>query len=160
MKDYERSLKELMAREGMRKCVQKVVADGAAEVVKSFKKPDVVTLKTGRLGLPQEVVCRILEFLCDEFEPNGYRLLTFVLEDLHSIALSCPDFLAALPYCYRRLAAKIVNPFTGFNKRNWDVYIADPTSFKVAELKEVLRDLYLKVTGSKAGKRLFSVRKK
>ena len=123
----------------------------AREMVEGFKAPDLVMMKTGKLGLPQEIVYRVLELICDEYEPNGIRMMTIVVEELHQIAMACPDFLAALPHCYKYLASK-VEPIPGEDNRDWEEFIADPNQFKVPELKEAVRDLGLKVTGTKAGR--------
>ena len=122
----------------------------AREAVEAFKAPDLVMMKTGRLGLPQEIVYRVLELICDEYEPTGIRMMTIVVEELHQIAMACPDFLAALPHCYKYLASK-VEPIPGQENRDWDEFIADPNQFKVPELTEAVRDLGLKVTGTKDG---------
>jgi hypothetical protein len=114
-------------------------------------------LKTGRLGLPQEIVCRILELICDEYEPEGIKIMVIILDELHNIVLSCPDFLAALPHCYKYLAAKL-DPLPGSDKRDWDEIVANPNLFKAFEIKEALRDAELLNSGSKAG--VFLIRQK
>ncbi len=157
-KEKEEHQEELKLRKYQRDLDRQADALQARLIIESFKAPELIMKSTGKLGLPQEIVRHILDLICDEFGANEFRLLTFVLDDLHNIALSCPDFLAALTHCYQRLAVKI-GRLPSSDKRDWDEYIANPTSLKSYNLKEALKDLKLKVTGTKAGEFILKTRR-
>jgi hypothetical protein len=107
--------------------------------------------KRTRLGLPQEIVQIILEFICNEFEPNGLYILPIVTAELVQIALCCRDFNAALPHCYKHLATKFRLTSSLPESIDWDEFIRNPSKFKVTELKEALMKLTKPTDGLKRG---------
>ena len=75
-----------------------------------------------------------------------------VASELVNIALSCRDFLAALPYCYKYLARDPKLQISLPGNRDWDALIRDPTPFVVSELLQILQQLKLPTKGDKNGK--------
>lgn len=75
-------------------------------------------LNTIKLCLPLEILCRVMELICDGYERDGIRMATIIVEDLLNVALSCPQFLASLPHAYRYLAKKMISPRQG--TLDWD----------------------------------------
>jgi hypothetical protein len=142
--------------------VQKRLRQLTKQRIDSFQKPRPIlsldTARRGKLGLPQEIIQRILEFICDEYEPTGIRLLPIVIEDLHNIALSSLDFCMAVRYSYHYLASK-VRPLPGSDKRDWDEYIKDPMALKISDIKDALTDLkvYLPAGFNKPGTYLLPI---
>ena len=107
--------------------------------------------KTGKLGLPREVACRIMENLCDEYEPEGIRVFPVVASELVNVALSCPDFLVVLPHCYDYLASKMNLRKLLPDGHDWNRLISEPAAFSVEELKATLRVLEKSADGYKGG---------
>ena len=108
--------------------------------IKEYKEPPPLRLEKtlGRLKLPQEILCKIMECLCDE--SRRYKLLLLLLEELHTIALSCPDFLATIPHCYKYLESKL-SPVPGSDKYDWQEFIVQIREKKLPQLKEALKVL-------------------
>ena len=108
--------------------------------------------ETGRLGLPLEILCRIMEFRCDEFEPKGIRAFPFVAKKLVTAALSCSDLLSTLPHCYNYLASMIGPKLPELPAEyDWTALIRYPASLKVHELNSALISLDLSIEGNKGG---------
>ena len=107
--------------------------------------------QTGMLGLPREIIRRIMEYICDDHEPEGVHVLPLVATELVNIALSCPDFLAALPHSYNYLASNLSGVQSLPAEHDWNQLIRDPVSFKVSELKVALQALNLPANGLKCG---------
>ena len=97
--------------------------------------------KKFQLGLPLEILHLIVEFLSDSYEPKGIRMATIVVQDLLNAALSCPDFLAALPYGYSHLAGKVKPCLQLSPSYDWDAMIRDPHSHSYDELYHALLSL-------------------
>ncbi len=117
-------------------------------------KPKKPMKRSKTLGLPQEIICKILEHLCDEFEPNGIRIFPVIATELVQIALSCRDFNAALPHCYKYFASRFITtpPPVLPQTHDWQELIANPTKLKMPELKTVLMCLDEPTSGLKRGK--------
>ena len=145
--------KEMQRRKDQRDLDRIARAKEATEIVKKFKPPNLLIMRTGSLKLPHEIICRIFEMVCDEFDPDAFRLLRFVLEDLHNIALSCPDFLAALPHSYKYLAnlASKRSPLPGVGRFDWDALISDSSKIKTEEMREACRFIGQLVSGNRDG---------
>ncbi len=97
-----------------------------------------------KLGFPLEILFRITEFVADSYERDGIRILQVVLADLLNAALSCPDFLAALPHAHRYLNSKIRMQWPTDLTHDWDELIRTPDAFNVAELQGALQSLNIK----------------
>ena len=98
--------------------------------------------RLGRIRLPREILCKIMEHVCDGYTPEGLTIMSLVLQELHNIARSCADFLYTLPYCYRYLSSKVGN-VPGSEKREWDEFIVDILKKSRSELLEAMADLGL-----------------
>ena len=116
--------------------------------IKEYKETMPLRLekRLGRLKLPKEILCKIMECICDEYP--GYKLLLLLLEELHTIALSCPDFLATIPYCYTYLSSKLP-PVPGSDLHDWEEFIVQIRDKKSPELKEALKALNVSREGIK-----------
>ena len=94
--------------------------------------------KKFQLGLPLEILHIIVEFLSDSYEPKGIRMATIVVQDLLNAALSCPDFLAALPYGYSYLAGKVTPRRLLPPSYDFDAMLCDPYSRSLDQLYHAL----------------------
>ena len=124
--------------------------DETARRIKAFKgeKSLMIEKKLGKVGFPLEILYKIMEYVCDQID--GVKVLTMVLEDVHAIAISCPDFLATLPHCYKYLSAK-VEPIEGDDKRDWDDLLVNIKKVECPELRKVLKSLHIPFTGKLKG---------
>ena len=118
--------------------------DQAAKIVNTFCKPMNTDKMMGKLGLPMELIYRIVEFICDSYEPQGIRIVAVILQDLLHMALASPDFYAALPYAYDYLGSKPELPTPSLSlpvTRDWGRMIRDPLSFDYKVMKSGLVEL-------------------
>ena len=123
--------------------VEKVAVDQAKQAHEQPLQSHQISspFKKFQLGLPLEILHQIFEFLSDSYEPDGIRMATIVVQDLLNAALSCPEFLAALPYGYRYLAGKVTPVKQLPSSYDWDAMIQDPHSHSNTELAEASRAL-------------------
>ena len=119
----------------------------AAKIVDKFYEPMNTAKTMGKLGLPLKLIYRIVEFICDSYEPRGIRIVAVILQDLLHMALASPDFYAALPYAYDCLKSKPELPTPRYSlpvTRDWGGMIREPDSFDHEEIKSGLDELGIK----------------